>query len=287
MRLLGLDIGGTSVKAAFLEGNHVLHQGHSGRYRMPDQTALLAAVRQATGGWGAVMAGCGVCVPGLLDPVAGVVQRAVNVPGLVGIDLRDLVAQALDLPRPRVPPLTLTTDARAAAHDLWSTRRPNGRLLVLSLGTGVGAAVLDEGVPLRVDGDSPGHFGQLDVTLPDCPAVIGPDGGAGGLEGYVGAAAIEACWGQDAASAAGQFRGQEPAVQALVRAVRIAHAIYRPQHVVLAGGVGIALGHLIPDLRAAIADRLTSLARPGWTLTVGEDGYHAARGAARLAGGGR
>ncbi|MBV9490447.1 MAG: MFS transporter, partial [Verrucomicrobia bacterium] len=59
----------------------------------------------------------------------------------------------------------------------------------LALGTGVGAAVLDDGVPLRVDGDSPGHLGQIDVSLDD-RAPIGPDGGAGSLEGYLGVPAI-------------------------------------------------------------------------------------------------
>jgi hypothetical protein len=54
----------------------------------------------------------------------------------------------------------------------------------------VGASVLDEGGKfLHVSGESPGHFGQLDVSLETDPP-IGPDGGAGSLEAYIGTAAL-------------------------------------------------------------------------------------------------
>jgi hypothetical protein len=69
----------------------------------------------------------------------------------------------------------------------------------------------------------------------------------------------------------------------LVRAIRIAHAMFRPHHVCLAGGVGIRLGRIVPDLRAVIADHLTHIARPEWTFSVGNSDFHAAQGAARLA----
>jgi hypothetical protein len=41
----------------------------------------------------------------------------------------------------------------------------------------------------------------------------------------------------------------------------------------------------VPALRVKVEDRLTSLARPGWTLSAGDDDFHAARGAALLATG--
>ena len=71
-------------------------------------------------------------------------------------------------------------------------------------------------------------------------------------------------------------------MQALVRAVRIAHALYRPKHVCLAGGIGIRLGRLVPALKAAVAHQLTYIARPDWTLAVGDSDFHAARGVAKL-----
>jgi predicted NBD/HSP70 family sugar kinase len=146
--------------------------------------------------------------------------------------------------------------------------------LALSIGTGVGASVLDDGGKfVHVSGETPGHFGQLDVSL-DADPPVGPDGAAGSLEAYVGAGA-RVDW-------ASVRVGDAPA-RALVRAIRVAHAIYRPTYVALAGGVGIRLGRLVDELRAAADEKLTRVARPGWTLFCGDSDYHAARGAARFA----
>jgi predicted NBD/HSP70 family sugar kinase len=155
--------------------------------------------------------------------------------------------------------------------------------VLLTLGTGIGIAVADDGRPLHVEGESPGHFGQIDVSIAGHD-VIGPDGGAGGLEGYLGAAALRQQYGPDLSATVAKFSGEEPAMLALGRAIRIAHAIYRPQHICLCGGIGIRLRHLLPPLRRKIETNLTSLARSGWTFTTGDDDFHAARGAATLAG---
>jgi hypothetical protein len=114
--------------------------------------------------------------------------------------------------------------------------------------------------------------------------VVGPDGGAGGLEGYIGVAALQKKYGDDVSAALATFEGDEPPMLALVRAIRICHAIYRPDHICLCGGIGIRLRHLLPGLREKIERRLTSLAKPNWLFTTGDDDFHAARGAAALAG---
>ena len=52
--------------------------------------------------------------------------------------------------------------------------------------------------------------------------------------------------------------------------------------VLLAGGIGIRLVHLIPALKRMIDTNLTSVARKDWTLSVGTTDHHAACGAARV-----
>ena len=101
----------------------------------------------------------------------------------------------------------------------------------------------------------------------------------------MGVAALRQRYGADADINAiiAKWKGDEPPLRALARAIRIAHAVYRPHHVVLAGGIGIRLKHLIPPIRALIDDRLTSVAREGWTLSAGESDFHAAAGAATVA----
>jgi hypothetical protein len=133
-----------------------------------------------------------------------------------------------------------------------------------------------------IEGDSPGHMGQVDVSIPG-EEVIGPDGGAGSLEGYIGAPALTARYGNDMAATLAGLSDKDAPIRALARAIRVFHAIYRPQHVCFTGGIGIRLKHLVPTIRRLVNTNLTSVADPDWTLATGDDDFHAARGAARLA----
>ena len=280
---IGVDVGGTAVKLAAVDrAGRVLWADRSATYSRPSIRELAAAIRQAAGGRVATphaQGAFGLCVPGLLDDDRETVRRSVNVPGLDGVRLDELVAAAFGAKPSR---LAVATDAHATAYDLYKARGPLGRLFVLAVGTGVGAAVLDDGRPLSVDGDSPGHFGQIDVSLEGEP-VVGPDGGAGSLEGYVSAAALAERYGRGQGAWLEKMRPDDPALRALSRAIRIAHGLYRPQHVVLAGGIGIRLGAWRDELYRSVSNRLTNIARPDWTLSTGDSDYHAAQGAARLA----
>jgi predicted NBD/HSP70 family sugar kinase len=273
---MGIDVGGTTVKAAGLLDGKVLWTARSRGYSRPTAAELIAAIREATSKLDAPVQHVGLCVPGILDARRQRVTYSANVPGLQEISLYDLVRGALGetAPAPRI-----VNDANATAFDIFITRKLAGRLLVLAIGGGVGAAVLDEGKPLHVEGDSVGHLGQIDVSVGDDPPV-GPDGGRGGLEAYLGAAALAIRYGDDPAT---RICATDPAFLALVRAIRICHAIYRPHHVCLAGGTGIRMGRLLPELREAITSQLTSVARTDWTLSCGDSDFHAAIGAARLA----
>jgi predicted NBD/HSP70 family sugar kinase len=198
----------------------------------------------------------------------------------MGVRLADLVRDGVG----RTDRLIVANDSNAAAWDIYTARRLTGRLLVIVLGTGVGMSVMDERGPLAVDGESPGHIGQMDVSVEGHP-VIGPDGGAGSLEGYVGAAALAERYGPSGdTDPVERIESGDPPMLALAKTIRICHAIYRPRHVCLAGGLGIRIGRLLADLRTFVERDLTRLAREGWTLTTGDHDFHAAIGVAKLAG---
>ncbi len=280
MRTLGIDIGGSSVKAALLDGDAVVWTSPGPTYQRPTTDELVAAVRQAIRWPLPPLEGIGLCVPGLLDKAAQMVTLAVNVPGLNGIPLARILSRVLNSELPNR--LCVTNDAAATGFDIWSARRPAGRLMVIAIGTGIGASVIDHGEFLLVDGDSPGHLGQVDLGSFG-ETIIGPDGGLGGAEGYIGGPVLLQRYNTDPRALVDGWTGDEMEVRALARLLRISHAIYRPHHFCLAGGLGIRLGHLLPAIRRHVEDRLTSIVRPGWTLSVGDDDFHAARGAARLA----
>ena len=275
---LGIDIGGTSVKLAAIDEDAPPWTGQSAAYFRPSTCQLIDAIEQAANGRSIGAQTVGICVPGLLDRLTRTVTAAVNVPGLVGLALDDLVARALGHAIAR---LEIINDALAAGTHVSISLALSGRVLSMALGTGVGMGVLDDGKPLLVEGDSSGHIGQIDVSIEgDVP--IGLDGGAGSLEAYIGAPALIQRYGSTerflkTATVA------DPPLRSLARAIRIGHAIYRPHHIVLVGGIGTRIKHLLPDLKAAIDRDLSSIARPGWTLITGQHDFHAALGAARLA----
>jgi predicted NBD/HSP70 family sugar kinase len=279
MRFLGIDVGGTSIKLAAVSGGRVLWTGKSRVYARPTADQLAEALKQAAEGRDLSADGVGLCVPGLLDKARRMITLSVNVPGLMGLVLDDLITSALGN---RLGAIRIVNDAVACATDVHATFKPAGRLLVMAIGTGIGAAVLDDGVPLIVEGESPGHIGQLDVTLPD-DQVIGPDGGAGSLEGYLGVPALVKRYRRDVSEVLPSLTGEEPPFRALARAIRICHAIYRPHHVCLAGGIGIRLEHVLATLKGNIDRDLSSVARQGWSLFLGNSDFHASAGAARVA----
>lgn len=278
---LGLDIGGTSIKAAVVDGETVVGTTRSPSYLRPDRAGLEASLRtclRELPGAGEAQA-VGLCLPGVLSADRSMVVLAVNIPGLQGVPLRELVASVLG----RALRPTVVNDAHAAAFGYWMEQRSDDRMLGLALGTGVGGCVLDAGVWLGVSGASSGHIGQIDVGPCGSEEPLGPDGGRNSLEGYLGIEALRARYGEAFPENLGALGVDEPPMRALVRAVRVCHAIYQPQRVVLLGGVGIRMRPRVADLHRAIACELTSVACEGWTLEAGTSDHHAAAGAAWLA----
>lgn len=276
MTSLGIDIGGTSVKLALLRDQQTVWTAQSPPYSRPSTQQIIAAIGQALAGREIRPDAVGLCCPGLLDRSTRRITLSVNLPGLIDVPLDDIVRSALgDVSSPAI-----LSDANAIGFDIYAQHRLTGRLLCIAIGTGVGASVIDDGRFLHVSGESPGHLGQLDVSLDDHPP-IGADGGAGSLEAYIGANSLRQRYGDN--HPIDHMKVEDPPLRALVRALRIAHAIYRPQHICLTGGIGTRLRPLVPAIHAATQDHLSQIARSNWTLFTGDHDHHAATGAARYA----
>lgn len=301
MLAIGLDIGGSSIKGAVLIEGHTTATARSDAYTRPDQSALGASLpevlntllsRIAIGSHkSATRFPVGVCLPGAVEPSSGRVRGAVNLPSLVGVEIESWLESVLStagLACERSE-LMISTDASAAAVDLayepGTTQPYAGRLAAISIGTGVGLGVVDAGEPLRVDGDSAGHLGQVDVAVPldEGMIPIGPDDGRGSLEAYCTAPALRDRFGPRWADRIAGLPEDDPCLVALARAIRIVHAIYRPGIITIAGGVGLLLAVHAERLARMINADLTSAADPGWSLRWAVDTMHAAAGAARIA----
>jgi glucokinase len=289
---LGLDIGGSSIKLAFLVPGSEPNLQQSKPYRSPRAADFEAIVRDlaarasiAAAFNNAPPSAVGMCLPGVWNATTGSLERSNNLPHLVGVPLEALLSRAMGIP---LPPWTISTDVYATAVDLWSevapTLPPNSdgrprRLFCLALGTGVGGCVLDEGELLRINGNSSGHFGQIDVTLPgDSAPPVASDGGAGTLEAYWAASNVRHLLET-------QGSGGLPSVllHSLARSLRIAHAIYRPDVIVLAGGSALFLAPHLATIASTTRQGLSAIARSHCEIRLAKHAHHAALGIARIA----
>lgn len=224
---LGIDIGGTSVRAALIAADgRILHSalGMSGHGRQGSTERLLDMLREMRNelcrqSGTAPSVPIGVCLPGIRD-ARGVMIRAVNLPFLEGVDVGAALAGAFG------QSVRIETDVNAAAFAQWRQIEPRAaRLVYLSLGTGVGGGVILSGEMVRHTRHGPGHLGHLIVDAsagaPSCRC-----GARGCLEAHVGGWAIK----DDAKTTLAR-----PHALA-VGLVQIAH-LYAPDCIAVGGGV--------------------------------------------------
>jgi len=286
VRVLGIDIGGSSVKVCLVDGD-ARRTARSGSYFCPARSELVAAIRSSVEQLGVPGTGCpvGLCLPGKRNETGDAIEVSVNLPCLDGWRFEELLAESLGSTPAR---FRVVSDVHAAAHDHFRARKPRGRAAYIAIGTGVGLCVLDDGVPVGIGKQGIGHLGLVDVGRLGEGDIFSDGGASNTLESYVGVRALRARFGSEPDDVLGERLANlsivDPFMRALVRGLRIVHAIYTPESIVLMGGVGIALRDRGDELRAAVGEGLTSLARPGWELGFGDSLYHAASGAALLGG---
>lgn len=148
---------------------------------------LKEALRQAGRSWSELQ-GLGVCTPGLLDLSAGVVTAA-NLKGWTKVPLVKLLSETLGWETCHV---TLEHDTNSALlAEAWVGAAVGlENIVLLSLGTGIGAAIICDGRLLRGSRGQAGEVGHA-ILVPD-GREFGRSGVAGIFEGYASASAVVA-----------------------------------------------------------------------------------------------
>src|SRR4051812_11373244 len=111
MITLGIDIGGSSVKTAAMQEERIVATAQSAAYTRPNTNQLIEAIRKSLPA-NVKPERVGLCLPGLYDAAQRKITASVNVPGLVGPTLDELISKSLGTASP--PPLQIFTDALAA-----------------------------------------------------------------------------------------------------------------------------------------------------------------------------
>lgn len=188
MVVLGIDIGGSQVRAGMVDENGAILASRT----IPtpnDLDALIPSLQDAIR-WlleaTAIPAGVGVGCKGVINPDSTRVETLRgSLHYLEGVRLAEIVGLPLDVP------VFADNDARVAmaGEMVWGAARGLQNALMLTLGNGVGGAVLVNGHLLRGHSGVAGHLGHMTVE-PD-GALCGC-GNRGCLETVFSARAIEA-----------------------------------------------------------------------------------------------
>ena len=176
-RWVGIDIGGTSVKAGALRADGTILEElgfDPGFARGPahalDSIAEHARRLAAPGSLRAL----GVGVPGLLRRADGFVMSSPNIKGFKDLPLRAELARRLGLAPERV---VVENDANAAAlGEQWlGAARGRSDLLMVTLGTGIGGGLILDG-KLYAGGGLGGEVGHIVVDPRGLPCGCGARG---------------------------------------------------------------------------------------------------------------
>ena len=292
--VIGVDVGGTTVKAALLDSDGLQYadsERPTPRHLGTDAVVatiiraivdLQAQVRDA-----ARLRAVGLVVPGVVDAEQGIAVYAANI-GWEQLPLRKLVAEAVDLP------VVMDHDVRAAglAELAWGAGRGLQEIFFVALGTGVAAAVITRG---QVTAGATGRAGELGhiPVFPDgewCAC-----GQRGCTETYASGAALSrrysAASGRTDVPAKAVIRRAEAgdpiaervfndAITALGRALVTYVLLMDPEVILLGGGMAAAGAALLQPLTREVQAGLAWRAAP--TITNGRFAGDAGRRGAGL-----
>ena len=253
MRILALDLGGTRLKAGLVvdgvvETTLTVETPADGSPASIER-AVLGAAREL-GAYERV----GLSVPGLVD--RGVV---VSLPGkhagIEGIDLQALLGEVLGAPT------WVTNDAIAYAmgEAVGGAGRGAHRVVVVTIGTGVGVTVIQGGAPAT---DGIVGAGILGGFIPISERTEGPTDSIGRcdtIEALCAAPRIAEACGVDsveAAYAAGHSEGLQTYRRDLVRALVALASAHAPDVLVLGGGPMTSDNPITPGIEDIVNQRL-------------------------------
>lgn len=140
--VLGVDIGGTKIKAGRVIGNDVVQTSFS---EVVKDDSLKTSLLKLFGTISEVMTdeveAIGVGVPAVVDPDSGVVYDVQNIPSWKKVSLKDLLQKQFNVP------VYLNNDANcfALGEKHFGKAKAYKNCVALSLGTGLGMGIVIDG----------------------------------------------------------------------------------------------------------------------------------------------
>ncbi|MGF1495066.1 MAG: ROK family protein [Microcoleaceae cyanobacterium] len=288
-QVIGVDIGGSSIKLGRYGSQGQCHQVLDVLTPQPATPtnvleALVQAIIQVSPGEAPVKA-IGVGLPGPVDVTGRISQIAINLRNWHDVPYAEWIEGQVNLP------VILANDANCAGlGEAWlGAGQGIQNLVMLTLGTGVGGAVILDGKLFTGHQGTGGELGLITLNPdgPDCNS-----GNNGSLEQYVSVRAIRRETGMEPSELADKAHaGDQAAIEFWQNYGKLLGAgltsliyILTPEAIILGGGISGAADLFLPATWAEIQRRVLANCTNGLKLVTAELGNRAGTaGAAKLA----
>lgn len=185
---IGVDIGGTNIKLGLVSpsGKIISQTRFETHSFAPSHTQLIAALAESIQKLIVKnklplknIQGIGIGLPGLIDPVKGIVKDLTNIPGWKNVPLIKLLRAKLRLP------VFIENDVNLVTLAEWKYGAGRGcqDLICITLGTGVGGGLVFDNKLYRGPGFVAGEIGHMPIKEHGAAC---PCGGQGCFERYIG-----------------------------------------------------------------------------------------------------
>ncbi|OCR02837.1 glucokinase [Oscillatoriales cyanobacterium USR001] len=288
-QVIGIDLGGTAIKLGRFSEEGTCHQSLTVPTPQPATpeavlSAMIDAISQLNPTENSVKA-IGLGTPGPADATGRIARIAINLKNWHNIPLADWLEAQTGLPT------ILANDANCAGlGEAWlGAGRDFKNLILITLGTGVGGAIIQDGKLFVGHKGAAGELGLITIN-PDGPECN--SGNRGSLEQYVSVQAIRRDTGLEPLELANLAKTGD--VQALeywqkygrYLGVGLANLIYilTPEAVIIGGGVSAGAEYFLSTVQAEIEQRVLHTSREGLQILIAKLGNQAGIvGAAKLA----
>lgn len=162
--VIGVDLGGTKLLAGAvddgLQVHHRAHRTSRGQNASEVLDIVADAVQETRDAYDGEISAVGFGIPSLIDRQRGVAASTVHLP-LEDVPFRDLMSERLGLP------VALDNDANAAlvAEHRFGAARGADNAVLLTLGTGVGSAIVVDRKLVRGASGAGGEIGHMVIDL--------------------------------------------------------------------------------------------------------------------------
>lgn len=174
MQYVGIDIGGTTIKAGLVDGHGLVTETRRAVTPTADLQSLVSTLTGIVADLRtkSEVRGVGIGIPGLRSARTRTMQTSPHIPALRDVNLEDLLTDSSGLP------VVTENDANAGAYGEWACGAGRGlqHMVYLTLGTGLGCGIVLSGQMFRGVSGYAGEFGHTIVQPEGRPCACGSRG---------------------------------------------------------------------------------------------------------------